>query len=125
MPGDPKECRRERQVLPTDGGGLHIPLAKAQFEKIAQKWLLLAADLEHAKRDRRTVGCYRREEEGRMRTLPEPPPGWKSIHVAPADTDICICIQDGYGLYPLPFPCRKRTKAGSMRAKACHSTLSR
>ena len=45
-----------------------------------------------------------------MRTLPEPPPGWKSIHVAPADTDICICIQDGFGLYPLPFPCRKRTK---------------
>jgi hypothetical protein len=38
------------------------------------------------------------------------PLGWKPIHAAPADTDLCVCIQDGFGLYPLPFPCRKGNK---------------
>ena len=40
----------------------------------------------------------------------ETPPGWKPIHAAPAETDLCICIKDGFGLYPLPFPCRRRSK---------------
>lgn len=38
----------------------------------------------------------------------EAPPGWKPIHTAPAETDLCICIQDAFGLYSLPFPCRKQ-----------------
>ena len=45
-----------------------------------------------------------------MKTLLETPPGWKPIHVAPAEIDICICVADAFGLYPLPFPCRKLTK---------------
>jgi hypothetical protein len=45
-----------------------------------------------------------------MKTAPEAPPGWKPIHVAPAETDICICIEDAFGVFPLPFPCRKRAR---------------
>jgi hypothetical protein len=35
------------------------------------------------------------------------PAGWKPIHLAPVETDISVCVEDGFGVYPLPFPCRK------------------
>ena len=49
MPGDPKECRENAKCCLQMAADSTSPLARAQFEKIAQKWLLLAADLEHAK----------------------------------------------------------------------------
>ena len=49
MPGDPKECRENAKCCLQMAADSTSPLARAQFEKIAQKWLLLAADLEHAR----------------------------------------------------------------------------
>ena len=51
-----------------------------------------------------------------IKLVAETPPGWKPIQVAPAETDLCICILDAFGLYPLPFPCRKE-KNGWINAK--------
>ena len=48
MPGDPKECRENAKCCLKMAADSTSSLAKAQFEKIAKKWLLLAADLEHA-----------------------------------------------------------------------------
>jgi hypothetical protein len=30
----------------------------------------------------------------------------KAIDDAPADSDVCLFIQDGFGIYQIPFPCR-------------------
>ena len=38
----------------------------------------------------------------------ETPPGWKPIDDAPPETDICICIEDAFGPYRLPFPCQRK-----------------
>lgn len=51
-----------------------------------------------------------------IKFVADTPPGWNPIHAAPAETDLCICIQDVFGLYPLPFPCRKQ-KTGWINAK--------
>ena len=48
--------------------------------------------------------------------FPKAPLGWKSIDDAPAETDLCICIKDAFGFYPLPFPCRKQAR-GWVNAK--------
>lgn len=50
------------------------------------------------------------------RQFPKAPLGWKSIDDAPAETDLCICIKDAFGFYPLPFPCRKQAR-GWVNAK--------
>lgn len=39
----------------------------------------------------------------------EAPPGWNPIHYAPTEIDLCLCIEDTFGLYSLPFPCRKKS----------------
>jgi hypothetical protein len=44
------------------------------------------------------------------------PTGWKRIDNAPIGIDLCVCIKDAFGLYPLPFPCRKR-KSGWANAR--------
>ncbi len=36
------------------------------------------------------------------------PLGWKPIEDAPAGADLCLCIEDGFGVYRLPFPCRRQ-----------------
>jgi hypothetical protein len=51
-----------------------------------------------------------------IKLVVDTPPGWKPINAAPAETDLCICIQDAFGLYPLPFPCRKE-KSGWINTK--------
>ena len=55
-----------------------------------------------------------------MKPVPEAPPGWKPIHVAPAETDICICVEDAFGIYPLRFLARSGPVVGSTPDKACH-----
>jgi hypothetical protein len=36
------------------------------------------------------------------------PLGWKPLNDAPDDADLCLCVRDGFGLFKLPFPCRRR-----------------
>ena len=49
MPGDPKECREHAKNCLAMADAAVSPLAKAQFEQLAQTWTRLAIDLEHAK----------------------------------------------------------------------------
>jgi hypothetical protein len=49
MPGDPKECREHAKNCLKMAADSTSPLAKAQFEDLAQTWLRLATDLERAK----------------------------------------------------------------------------
>jgi hypothetical protein len=49
MPGDPSECREHAKRCLKVAASTRSPLAKAQFEELAQKWLVLATDLERAK----------------------------------------------------------------------------
>ena len=49
MPGDPKECREHAKHCQDMADGAASPMAKARFEDLAQTWLQLAGDLEHAK----------------------------------------------------------------------------
>jgi hypothetical protein len=30
----------------------------------------------------------------------------KAIEAAPTETDVCLYIEDNFGIYQLPFPCR-------------------
>jgi len=36
----------------------------------------------------------------------DPTPNMKPIEDAPTHTDLCVFVQDAFGLYQLPFPCR-------------------
>jgi hypothetical protein len=48
MPGDPKECREHaKQCLELAAEAL-TQTSKERFEQLAQKWLVIAADLEAA-----------------------------------------------------------------------------
>jgi len=38
----------------------------------------------------------------------EIPPGWKPIDDAPTGVDLCLCINDAFGPYRLPFPCQRK-----------------
>lgn len=49
MPGDPKECREHAKRCLEMADEAPSQLAKARFEELAQTWLRLASDLEHAK----------------------------------------------------------------------------
>ncbi len=49
MPGDPKECREHAKRCQELADASPSPLAKARFAELAQTWLRLAHDLEHAK----------------------------------------------------------------------------
>jgi hypothetical protein len=49
-----------------------------------------------------------RRQPEKDRLMDNTPPGWKPIHTAPAETDICICIKDAFGPYRLPFPCQRK-----------------
>jgi hypothetical protein len=49
MPGDPKACREHSKCCLQLAAESKSPLAKAQFENLAQTWLRLATDLERAK----------------------------------------------------------------------------
>jgi hypothetical protein len=49
MPGDPKECREHAKNCQELADAAPSPMAKARFEELAQAWLRLASDLEHAK----------------------------------------------------------------------------
>ena len=49
MPGDPKECREHAKHCQELADAAPSPMAKARFEDLAQTWLRLACDLEHAK----------------------------------------------------------------------------
>ena len=49
----------------------------------------------------------------------ETPPGWKPIDDAPPETDICICIEDAFGPYRLPFPCQEAGRWINSRVGVC------
>jgi hypothetical protein len=49
MPGDPKECRQHAKHCQELADAAPSQLTKARFEELAQTWLRLATDLEHAK----------------------------------------------------------------------------
>ena len=49
MPGDPKECREHAKNCQEMADAAPSAMAKARFEELAQTWLRLASDLEHAK----------------------------------------------------------------------------
>jgi hypothetical protein len=50
MPGDPKECREHaKHCLELASNSPPLSLARTRFEELAQTWLRLAKDLEHAK----------------------------------------------------------------------------
>jgi hypothetical protein len=50
MPGDPKECREHaKHCLELAKESPPHSLARTSFEELAQTWLRLARDLEHAK----------------------------------------------------------------------------
>ena len=49
MPGDPKACREHSKRCLQLAAESKSPLAKAQFENLAQTWLRLATGLERAK----------------------------------------------------------------------------
>ena len=48
--------------------------------------------------------------------MSETPQGWKPVEDAPYEADFCICTRDAFGLYQLPFPCR-RTKRRWVNAR--------
>ena len=48
MPGEPKECREHAKRCQEMADAAPSPMAK-RFEELAQTWLRLASDLEHAK----------------------------------------------------------------------------
>ena len=50
MPGDPEECRDHAKRCLEIAATSPSPLTKAKFEDLAQTWMRLATDLEHAKR---------------------------------------------------------------------------
>ena len=50
MPGDPKECRDHAKRCLEIAATSPSSLTKAKFEDLAQTWMRLATDLEHAKR---------------------------------------------------------------------------
>ena len=49
MPGDPKECREQANQCLELASKAPSPLSKARFEELAQTWLRLARNLEHAR----------------------------------------------------------------------------
>ena len=50
MPGDPNECREHaEQCLELASKSPPLSLSRTRFEELAQTWLRLAKDLEHAK----------------------------------------------------------------------------
>jgi hypothetical protein len=49
MPGDPKECREHAKQCLKLACETPSPLAKAQFEDLAQTWSRLATDIERTK----------------------------------------------------------------------------
>jgi hypothetical protein len=49
MPGDPNECREHAKRCQEMAEAAPSPMAKARFEELAQSWLRLASNLEHAK----------------------------------------------------------------------------
>ena len=49
MPGDPKECREHAKNCLRMAAEAPSPLAKARFQKLAETWMRLATDLEHAR----------------------------------------------------------------------------
>ena len=53
------------------------------------------------------MGRRQAEKDGII-AMRETPPGWKPIDDAPPETDICICIEDAFGPYRLPFPCQRK-----------------
>jgi hypothetical protein len=49
MPGDPKECREHAKNCLRMAAEAPSQLARVRFEKLAETWMRLATDLEHAK----------------------------------------------------------------------------
>ena len=49
MPGDPNECREHARNCLQLAAEAYNPEAKETFERLAQTWLRLAADLESAR----------------------------------------------------------------------------
>jgi hypothetical protein len=49
MPGDPSECREHAKNCLRMASEAPSPLAKARFENLAETWMRLATDLEHAR----------------------------------------------------------------------------
>ena len=49
MPGDPRECREHAKHCLMLAEEARTVVAKDRFEALAQNWLRLASDLEHAR----------------------------------------------------------------------------
>jgi hypothetical protein len=49
VPGDPKECREHAKHCLELAAQAPSPLAKAQFESLAQTWARLAVDIDRTK----------------------------------------------------------------------------
>jgi hypothetical protein len=49
MPGDPKECREHAKHCFVLASEAPTAIGKERFEKLAQRWLALAADIEAAR----------------------------------------------------------------------------
>ena len=64
MPGDPNEWREHaKQCLELASKSPPLSLARTSFEELAQTWLRLAKDLEHAKALLRTMGRVQVSED--------------------------------------------------------------
>jgi hypothetical protein len=49
MPGNPQECREHAKRCLQTAAEATSPLAKARFQQLADTWMRLATDLEHAR----------------------------------------------------------------------------